>query len=381
MSNNTNLTFNLFPWLPLELQDIIWSFAASCAIQSIACTPEVCLTTPLIFDAPDGDFVPSLPFTVDTSWPQIAHACRNSRAVLFRSHFTLRHHSRAPSPLTCESDNGQLVQASKENQMLVPYRLFNPQIDTLYWGHFQNDAMATFFANDQSKTNGRRHMGTNMRCLAVDISMSRGSIEELVELLGRDAPFVPHLTLILPAGALSSNGQISLLYPDPWHATPPYNTSRKIKLVPTQDSLLDFLHSTKERMVRYLSRWDYITPDPPFTLTDPTEPVSARAVLNDATRRFDGLQIQVGVFEEWAVSNTGEKGWVGAKSPYRTGRTGRAKTTTKVSDTSLSLIGGILSSIGFLSMKVGIRLRKLPSQDITQAIVNVVPIKDRGWVT
>ncbi|KAM7217988.1 hypothetical protein V8F06_006671 [Rhypophila decipiens] len=248
----------------------------------------------------------------------MAHACRTSRAVLIRSHFTLRHHSRAPSPLTCDSENGQVVQASKENEMLVPYRLFNPQIDTLYWGYFQDDAMATFFANDQSKTNGRRHMGTNLRCLAVDISMSHGSLEELVELLGRDAPFVTHLTLILPAGRLSSNGQISLLCPDPWRATPPTTRcrirlitpaeSRKIKLIPTQDSMLDFLHGTKERMVRYLSRWDYITPDPPFTLTDPTEPDSARAVLNDATRRFDGLQIQVGVFEEWAVSSTGEKG-------------------------------------------------------------------------
>lgn len=79
---------------------------------------------------------PVLPFTVDTAWPAVFHACRESReAVLSSGALRLRHSARAG--------------------FAVPFRAFDPTIDTLYWGKFQSDAMHDFFADPAFAALGR----------------------------------------------------------------------------------------------------------------------------------------------------------------------------------------------------------------------------------
>lgn len=94
--------------------------------------PEVCIVWPLVIRSSlEQREQPLLPFTVDTAWPAVFHACRESReAILSSGAFRLRHSSRAG--------------------FAVPFRAFDPAIDTLYWGKFQSDAMHHFFTDPAS---------------------------------------------------------------------------------------------------------------------------------------------------------------------------------------------------------------------------------------
>ena len=120
-------SFSLFCHFPGELQLAIWEFAA---IQPDIPEPEVCLAWPLNIEydsRPPED--PVLPFTVDTAWPGVAHACRASREAFLAS-------SRA-------------VRYSPAAGFAVPYRRFIPAIDTLYLGQAQISAVLRFLSRPE----------------------------------------------------------------------------------------------------------------------------------------------------------------------------------------------------------------------------------------
>lgn len=123
--------FTLFPNFPFEIRSAIWNFAVP------EPEPEVCIVWPLVIRSHPGQREqPVLPFTVDTAWPAVFHACRESReAVLSSGAFRLRYSPRAG--------------------FVVPFRVFDPAIDTLYWGKYQSDAMHHFFTDPASADLGR----------------------------------------------------------------------------------------------------------------------------------------------------------------------------------------------------------------------------------
>lgn len=135
--------FTLFPSFPFEIRSAIWTFAVP------EPEPEVCIVWPLVIRSYPGQREqPLLPFTVDTAWPSVFHACRESReAVLSSGAFRLRHSPRAG--------------------FAVPFRAFDPAIDTLYWGKFQSDAMHYFFTDPASAALGRalRHIAIEVPAL------------------------------------------------------------------------------------------------------------------------------------------------------------------------------------------------------------------------
>lgn len=124
-------SFTLFPSFPFEIRSAIWTFAVP------EPEPEVCIACPLVLRSYPGQREqPVLPFTVDTAWPAVFHACHESReAVLSSGVFRLRHSPRAG--------------------FAVPFRAFDPCIDMLYWGKSQSDAMHYFFNDPASAALGR----------------------------------------------------------------------------------------------------------------------------------------------------------------------------------------------------------------------------------
>ncbi|KAM7199494.1 hypothetical protein V8F20_005678 [Naviculisporaceae sp. PSN 640] len=203
-------SFHFFPLLPAELQNEIWYWAASDAISSLNDSPEVCITTPLILRPRDGDAhgTPSLPLTVDTAWPALAHACRDSRAVLIFSTpgFKLRYHQYGKSPsssqLSDDDEDGEIdinsnidkpSKTTKKGRMLVPYRLFNPLVDTLYWTARQSFAMTRFFLTSP----GQQQLARNLRHIAVELGALYPP-SEMAELFRWHTVHVRTLTLVLP---------------------------------------------------------------------------------------------------------------------------------------------------------------------------------------
>ncbi|KAM7184013.1 hypothetical protein V8F33_013244 [Rhypophila sp. PSN 637] len=339
MAENSNPSFHPFPRLPVELQDEIWNFAAASVIDSMTSTPEVYITTPLVLRPREGDFAPSLPLTVDTPWPSMAHACRNSRAVLLRSrYFKLRCHY--PSQLYKHEEGiftiGSRSSTNYNTTLQVPYRLFNPEIDIFYWSAWQSFAMTTSYLrrHQQSQSPNRQgHIATaSLRSIAVEI----GALfppSELAELLRRDAPYITSLTLILPAGTLdpAAGGLISDFAHDTRGGIPPFGRCRirlltaaergKVRMMgvpfgPTGlgiTRLEDFLQERKKALEEHVVAWQIRPPAPSATLAESANgnDATVKRAWDESTERFDELDIHVGVFEEW--TRTEGKRWVEPK--------------------------------------------------------------------
>lgn len=131
---NAIKSFNLFPKLPIELQIAIWELAAPDPV------PEVCIAWPtfVYLNYPDTEQLTG-PLLVDTAWSAVTHACRTAREALLRSgRLRLRHSSVAGFP--------------------VPFRAFDPAMDTFYWSCSQNRAALNFFQQPQNA-----HLGPALR--------------------------------------------------------------------------------------------------------------------------------------------------------------------------------------------------------------------------
>ncbi|KAM7189333.1 hypothetical protein V8F33_010112 [Rhypophila sp. PSN 637] len=148
-------TFTPFPRLPIEIQDAIWTIHLLLQPPD----PETCIISPPVLNAPRHEHGycnqalrlsegqrscncviesgPILPLTVDTSWPAIAHLSRSSRSFFFRS---------AESGLfkSLGIRNGLRLSRQAGN-IHVPYRAFDPEVDTLYWSACQHQFMTSLF--------------------------------------------------------------------------------------------------------------------------------------------------------------------------------------------------------------------------------------------
>jgi hypothetical protein len=160
------MAFPLFSNFPLELQLAIW------ALSIPDPEPEVCIAWPLtLYDWEDEQ--PAQPFTVDTSWPAAAHVCRTARAaVLSPSLIRLRH--------------------SPTANLAVPFRTFNPAIDTLYWCHNQKSSMRTFLQAPQNQP-----LALALRHLAISIRATY-PLSDITELIHQHATDLHTLSLVVP---------------------------------------------------------------------------------------------------------------------------------------------------------------------------------------
>ena len=149
-------SFPLFAQFPMELQLAIWAYAAVPDPE-----PEVCLVWPLYIEQySNPPEAPALPFVVDTAWPAAAHVCRAARAAVFASgSLRLRH--------------------SPTAGFAVPYRLFIPEIDTLYLGRYQAGAVLEKFCNRPENAG----FVESLRHLAIEVSaaeMLRSNLASLI---------------------------------------------------------------------------------------------------------------------------------------------------------------------------------------------------------
>lgn len=130
-------SFMLFPKLPVEIRITIWELVGDSPPERV---PEVCILWPFSLEIMGSD-QPHQPFVVDTAWPSLMHVCRESREVALRSkHLRLRF-----SPLA---------------GFAVPFRSFDPEIDTLHWGFYQVWSMFSMFRWEENRSLIRslRHM-------------------------------------------------------------------------------------------------------------------------------------------------------------------------------------------------------------------------------
>lgn len=148
-------SFALFPKLPAELQLTIWEFVISAADE----VPEVHLHLSL---APYYPTHLTEQWFVDTGWPVTAHVCRASRETLFKSgHLRLRHSSVAGFP--------------------VPFRTFNPAIDTLYVPRSRFMHMRCFLSRPANAPLARslRHIAVEHDSASCPSSLPHGLICDL----------------------------------------------------------------------------------------------------------------------------------------------------------------------------------------------------------
>lgn len=144
----TPTSFPLFPRLPVELQLIIWEFVVS-AVEQV---PEVHIAW---LPFPTSSLTQLQPWLVNTGWPATAHVCRTSREALLKSgHLRLRYSPVAGFP--------------------VPFRAFNPAIDTLYWQRSQAMAMTMFFARHANSPLVRslRHIAVEYESVSGPLSLA-----------------------------------------------------------------------------------------------------------------------------------------------------------------------------------------------------------------
>ncbi|KXX74430.1 hypothetical protein MMYC01_208889 [Madurella mycetomatis] len=136
--------FMLFPKLPVEIRLMIWGLVGDSAPERV---PEVCILWPFSLEVMSSD-QPHQPFVVDTAWPSLMHACRESREVALRSkNLRLRF-----SPLA---------------GFAVPFRNFDPEIDTLHWGFYQVWSMFSMFRREENRPliQSLRHMSLETAAL------------------------------------------------------------------------------------------------------------------------------------------------------------------------------------------------------------------------
>lgn len=162
-------SFTVFPRLPVELQLKIWDLSIPDP------EPEVCIAWPLNLQA-DLEDQPALPFTVDTAWPAAAHVCRTAREAVFSSKRLRLRHSRIAG-------------------FVVPYRAFDPAIDTLYWAEPQARAMRRFFRNPKNAALGRalRHIA-----VTADVLYPPSALAEFIR---KDAVFLRTLSVVFPVSS------------------------------------------------------------------------------------------------------------------------------------------------------------------------------------
>ncbi|KAM7187596.1 hypothetical protein V8F33_011152 [Rhypophila sp. PSN 637] len=176
----------MHPCFSVELQDEIWEWHTILSYSDADPVPEVCILAPLLLDRPpnlqnprspvfnlhnywslgpeidwesrdlypDGLDPPSVeaiyfPLTVDSAYPTLLHACHSSRAFMLRYIRLIAMESQSLGDNNSEDGhvpNLPRLRYSPKAQAQVPFRLFNPQIDTLYMTSEQHIFLARVLA-------------------------------------------------------------------------------------------------------------------------------------------------------------------------------------------------------------------------------------------
>ncbi|KAI9147285.1 hypothetical protein HJFPF1_13324 [Paramyrothecium foliicola] len=269
--------FSFFSKLPLELQDAVWNFALANLEDP---QPEVCLIWPLGIDSHNAIVEgPALPLTVDAPWPSIFHVCRASREFTERSGL-LR------------------LRFSPVAGFAVPYRLFNPAHDTLYWSRGQANAMDVFFKQPMNE-----ELARSLRHIAVEIGVNfPPSI--LTELIRERAPHVRTLALVLADTAESPSIKQRFIPP-----------ARRCRLKDIPDKVLKattvtdvpFLEPEMKRrqsldafLKAMLSEMDYHVRE--FGITEDEETGNEATAWSSADQSFTGIIFKAQTFVEYSGS-------------------------------------------------------------------------------
>ncbi len=185
-------SFTIFPNLPAELQLAIWACAAADPVK----TPEVCIAWPLNIDAINGD-TPATPFLIDTAWPAISHTCRASRAIALSN---------------SESSKSNLIRyrPSRVAGFPVPFRVFDPAIDTLYWTRHNKGCVLKFLKDHENAefTRSLRHIAMPAVATYPPTNLS--------VLIQRHAMFLKSLSIVLPDTSGQAHSTMSFLPPARW---------------------------------------------------------------------------------------------------------------------------------------------------------------------
>ncbi|KAK4041064.1 hypothetical protein C8A01DRAFT_34908 [Parachaetomium inaequale] len=161
--------FTVFNGLPLELRQLIWHAALPDD------EPEVLVPRAAHLDLRGRD-TPLEPMTVDTAFPTLMHTCRESRDYV-------RHHS------------GLRFRASPKGHCDVPFRLFRPDLDTVFWDEDQHHCLwAPFY------TAGHDRWLSQLRHLAVP-SATAFIGQHTTDCIMQHCPQLRSLSVVFPDSA------------------------------------------------------------------------------------------------------------------------------------------------------------------------------------
>ncbi|KAJ4153504.1 hypothetical protein LMH87_009988 [Akanthomyces muscarius] len=171
---------------PIEVRHMIW-------LSSITDDePEVCLLWPVVLHERHG--LDALKFTqpllVDTGFPVAMHVCRESRAVLRN-----------------EKLSGLRFRPSSAAGCPVPYREFQPALDTLYWGGENLDAMAPTI-NDMIITARETPVLELVESLAIELPWGMHPPDALGYYRPLFFPALHTLSLVLPDSTSSMTSRL-----------------------------------------------------------------------------------------------------------------------------------------------------------------------------
>lgn len=271
-------SFTIFSKLLMELQVEIWSLAGP------EPEPEVCIVWPLHIKHRQGE-KPVGTLVVDTSWPVVARVCHIAReTLLLRGQLRLRY--------------------SPAAGFFVPFRAFNPAIDTLYWSRFQIGAMRKFIRQPANLP-----LLSSLRHIAVDLP---GAIRPklLVQLIRESAISVRTISIVLPASdpAQMESPLLSFgrQHTDPHTLTflPPAGRCR-LRDIPADTSEMiafgmpGYLTRCRTKMDNRGRKIDSIHDSE--SVKDPAWDINSKS--------FSGLEIKFQTFIEYAKGDDGRPEW------------------------------------------------------------------------
>jgi len=175
----------------MEVQVEIWKL-----VPSSPPAPEVCIVWPPRAPSPprwplfyrDNKSVDPAFFIVDTAWPALAHVCRASREIALRSpELRLRY-----SPVA---------------GIAVPFRAFDPDMDTLYWNHHQTEMLSRFLECPDNK-----ELVSKIRYLAIELKSGRENLS-MGSCLSIKTISLRNLAYVLPSSSFFHDASVAFVPP------------------------------------------------------------------------------------------------------------------------------------------------------------------------
>ncbi len=179
--------------LPIEIRHMIW-------LLSIPDDePEVCLLWPVVLHERHGPNALQFtqPLLVDTGFPVALHVCHESRALL-----------------QTEALSGLHFRASSAAGCPVPYREFQPALDTLYWGGENMEAMARDLDRMRA-TIAAMPVLARVQSLAMELTWGLHPPDDLSENRALHFPVMRTISLVLPDSTSSMTSRARMGFRQP----------------------------------------------------------------------------------------------------------------------------------------------------------------------